>query len=152
MLFAIVTVAAGGVGVDRWRRANPDTVAYLETLDRAPTPAALSPRARETPRAAPRAADASLTSAVAQRGRVVPGEASRARRPRRDDSTPLDVNLASAAELEQLPGVGPALAARIVDVRQREGPFGSVDDLRRVRGVGQATLERLRPRLAINTP
>src|SRR2546427_4408494 len=43
--------------------------------------------------------------------------------------------------------VGPALAARIVDVRAREGPFGSVDDLRRVRGVGHATLERLRPRL-----
>ena len=65
---------------------------------------------------------------------------------------PLDVNLASAAELERLPGVGPALAARIVDVRAREGPFGSVDDLRRVRGVGGATLERLRPRLIVTTP
>jgi competence protein ComEA len=71
---------------------------------------------------------------------------------RADDATPLDVNLASAAELERLPGVGRALAARIVDVRAREGPFGSVDDLRRVRGVGGATLERLRPRLVVNTP
>ena len=65
---------------------------------------------------------------------------------------PLDVNLASAAELERLPGVGPALAARIVEARTRDGPFGSVDDLLRVRGVGGATLERLRPRLAVNTP
>jgi len=37
-------------------------------------------------------------------------------------------------------------------VRAREGPFGSVDDLRRVRGVGGATLERLRPRLVVTTP
>ena len=152
VLFAIVAVAAGGLGVDRWRRANPDTVAYLETLDRATAPPALSPHAPQTPRAAPRAADASLTSAAAPRARIALGDAPPARRPRRDDATPLDVNLASAAELERLPGVGPALAARIVDVRQREGPFGSIDDLRRVRGVGQATLERLRPRLAINTP
>jgi competence protein ComEA len=65
---------------------------------------------------------------------------------------PLDVNLASAADFERLPGVGRALAARIVDARTRDGPFGSVDDLRRVRGVGEATLERLRPRLAVNTP
>jgi competence protein ComEA len=152
VLFAIAAVAAGGLGVDRWRRANPDTVAYLETLDRASAPPALAPRAPQPPRAAPRASDASLTRAAAPRAQVAPGDGSRARRPRRDDTTPLDVNLASAAELERLPGVGPALAARIVDLRQREGPFGSVEDLRRVRGVGQATLERLRPRLAINTP
>ena len=151
MLFAIVAVAAGGLGVDRWRRANPDTVAYLETLDRASPPPALSPRPPQTPRATHRAADASLTSAAVPRARIA-GDASRTRRPRRDDATPLDVNLASATEFERLPGVGPALAARIVDVRQREGPFGSVDDLRRVRGVGPATLERLRGRLAINTP
>jgi competence ComEA-like helix-hairpin-helix protein len=147
VLFAIVAVAAGGLGVDRWRRANPDTVAYLETLDRAPAPPPVSARAPQTPRVA----DASLTSAAAPRARIA-GDAPRTRRPRRDDATPLDVNLASAAEFERLPGVGPALAARIVDLRQREGPFASVDDLRRVRGVGHATLERLRPRLAINTP
>jgi competence protein ComEA len=86
------------------------------------------------------------------RGAAARHESERPRRVRVDASTPLDVNLASAADFERLPGVGRALAARIVDVRTREGPFGSVDDLRRVRGVGEATLERLRPRLAVNTP
>jgi competence ComEA-like helix-hairpin-helix protein len=57
---------------------------------------------------------------------------------------PTNINTASAGELESLPGVGPALAARIVAAR-REQMFSSLDDLTRVRGVGPATVERLRP-------
>ncbi|MCB9619308.1 MAG: helix-hairpin-helix domain-containing protein [Sandaracinus sp.] len=57
------------------------------------------------------------------------------------DGRPLDLNRATAEELELLPRIGPALAARIVDAR----PFVSIDDLRRVRGIGARTLERLRP-------
>ena len=53
----------------------------------------------------------------------------------------LDINRASEPELTRLPGVGPALAARIVAAR----PFAAVDDLRRVRGVRTALFERLRP-------
>ena len=83
---------------------------------------------------------------------VISPESARSPHARVDDGMPLDLNLASAADFARLPGVGRALAARIVDVRTRDGPFGSVDDLRRVRGVGEATLERLRPRLAVNTP
>lgn len=59
---------------------------------------------------------------------------------------PIDVNRAPAALLETLPGVGPALAARIVAARA-EQPFAGVDDLLRVRGIGPATLERLRGRV-----
>jgi competence protein ComEA len=55
------------------------------------------------------------------------------------------VNHAAAEALVRLPGVGPALAARIVAARQALGPFATVDDLRRVRGLGRAKLERLRP-------
>ncbi|MCW5775837.1 MAG: helix-hairpin-helix domain-containing protein [Phycisphaeraceae bacterium] len=57
----------------------------------------------------------------------------------------IDLNSASAAELQSLPGIGPALAARIVDDRNANGPFGSVDDLQRVRGVGPITVEKIRP-------
>jgi len=57
---------------------------------------------------------------------------------------PVDVNLATAAELEALPGIGPGLAARIVADRARAGPFGSVEALDRVRGIGPATVARLR--------
>lgn len=58
---------------------------------------------------------------------------------------PINVNTASAAELEGLPGIGPVLAARIVADRERNGPFRSVDDLDRVAGIGPAMLARLRP-------
>jgi competence protein ComEA len=57
---------------------------------------------------------------------------------------PVDVNRATAAELDQLPGVGPATAAAIVTERLRNGPFASVDDLDRVPGIGPAKLEALR--------
>lgn len=56
----------------------------------------------------------------------------------------LDLNAADAGSLRQLPGVGPHLAARIVDHREKHGPFQRVDDLRAVHGIGPATVERLR--------
>jgi competence protein ComEA len=151
LLFVVAAVGAGGLAIDRWRRGNPDVVAYLESLDRAPAPTttAHQPVARRPPTRTPAAPPPSAP--VAREG-VARQESTRPRHGRVDDGMPLDVNLASAADFERLPGVGRALAARIVDVRTREGPFGSVDDLRRVRGVGEATLDRLRPRLAVNTP
>lgn len=57
----------------------------------------------------------------------------------------VDVNLATPAELQLLPSIGPALAARIVADRDANGPFASVDDLRRVSGIGERTAARLRP-------
>ncbi len=57
----------------------------------------------------------------------------------------IDLNEAARAELLQLPGVGDSLAARIEDYRREHGAFRSVDELVEVRGVGPATLERLRP-------
>lgn len=57
---------------------------------------------------------------------------------------PVDLNRATAAELEQLPGVGPATAAAIVDDRDRNGPYATVDDLDRVSGIGPAKLAAIR--------
>lgn len=54
----------------------------------------------------------------------------------------IDINTAGAPELESLPGVGPALAARILAQRQAKGPFRSVRDLLEVSGVGEKTLAR----------
>jgi competence ComEA-like helix-hairpin-helix protein len=59
----------------------------------------------------------------------------------------VDLNAATAAELERLPFIGPALAERIVTFRARHGPFPSVDSLIRVPGIGPATLTRIRSRL-----
>ena len=58
--------------------------------------------------------------------------------------TIVDVNTASAVELEALPGVGPATATAIVAERDRNGPFLSVDDLDRVPGIGPTKIEALR--------
>ena len=55
------------------------------------------------------------------------------------------VNSADAPTLALLPGVGPALAQRIIDERQAHGRFTSLEDLRRVRGVGDVLLSRMAP-------
>jgi competence protein ComEA len=57
---------------------------------------------------------------------------------------PVDVNTATAAELETLPGIGPATAAAIVEHRARNGPFASVDELEAVPGIGTAKLDAVR--------
>ena len=57
---------------------------------------------------------------------------------------PIDLNRASAAELDELPGIGPATAAAIVEHREQHGPFASVEDLEAVRGIGPAKLDALR--------
>ncbi len=114
LLILLLAGAAGaGLAIDHWRRARPELTERLEALDRV--------ERRETAPSLPRAA---------------------ARRPRPGSpAQPLDVNVASEAELARLPGVGAALASRIVAAR----PFAEVEDLRRVRGLRRATLERLRP-------
>jgi competence protein ComEA len=68
-----------------------------------------------------------------------------ARRSRPAPLGTLDVDRAAAADWERLPGIGPALAARIVADRAANGPFLTPEGLLRVRGIGPKTLDRLRP-------
>lgn len=60
-------------------------------------------------------------------------------------SGPVDLNSASSEKLEALPGIGPETAKAIVKGR----PYASVDDLDRVKGIGPATIEKLRERVAV---
>jgi competence ComEA-like helix-hairpin-helix protein len=65
---------------------------------------------------------------------------------------PIDLNTASVDVLVALPGVGPTLAARIVEDRARRGPFRTVHDADRVRGIGPATIERWAGRAVVSAP
>jgi competence ComEA-like helix-hairpin-helix protein len=60
-------------------------------------------------------------------------------------SEPLDLDRASVEDIERLPGIGPSLAQRIVGNRDSVGPFGDIEALCDVRGIGPALAKRLRP-------
>lgn len=66
------------------------------------------------------------------------------------DSPRLNLNLATLADLDRLPGIGPSLAREILAYREAHGAFGSVDDLLLVPGIGPAKLEALRDLVSVN--
>ena len=61
----------------------------------------------------------------------------------------LDINTATEGELTQLPGVGPGLARRIVEYREANGPFATIDDLQNVSGVGPSKFSKMEPYLRV---
>lgn len=64
-------------------------------------------------------------------------------------SAVVDLNSASVTELDAVKGIGPAKAKAIIDYRDKNGPFKSVDDLKGVKGFGAKTIEKLRPELTV---
>jgi len=127
-------LSAIGAGVQVGERLSPEVEAWLwegERLDPAPVPHS-TPAARSVPLGpAPPAAP----SPFPPPGNSSPGG--------------VDLNRADRAALQGLPGVGPVLAERILEDRKHNGPFRSVEDLRRVKGIGEKTLERIRPHVAV---
>lgn len=67
-----------------------------------------------------------------------------------EDLFPININTATQSELEFLPAVGPARAQSIIKYREDHGGFNSVDELTEIRGIGPATLERLRPLVVVD--
>ncbi len=63
--------------------------------------------------------------------------------------TPLDLNAATLADLDALPGIGPALAQRIVDYRTERGRFASIDELANVAGISPRMVDELRPLVTV---
>lgn len=77
-----------------------------------------------------------------------PGPAGAAGEPAADGAV-VDLNSADLAALDTLPGVGPAIAQRILEWREANGPFHSVEELLEVSGIGPATLEKIRDRVRV---
>jgi competence ComEA-like helix-hairpin-helix protein len=65
---------------------------------------------------------------------------------------PIDLNAANAKELQQLPGVGPVTAQRIIEMREKSGRFRRVEDLLAVRGISRKKLDALKPFVTVSPP
>jgi competence protein ComEA len=121
--------AAGGLRQD----ADPDRVNLAATLvdgQRVVVPVVGQPLPAEV-----------VPSPAPSSGGAAPGVAS--------STSPVDLNTATAEQLDALPGVGPSTAAAILEHRESSGPFASVDELLDVRGIGEAKLEALRDLVSV---
>ncbi|MFQ5898862.1 MAG: ComEA family DNA-binding protein [Candidatus Methylomirabilia bacterium] len=116
LLLLLASSLGFGLAVREFRSSFPELVERVERFDSPQEPLRSKP---PPPRAGPSKATAET------QGR-------------------LDLNRASVAELQRLPGIGPILARRIVETRQRDGPFRDAEDLRRVPGIGEKKLEAIR--------
>jgi len=71
---------------------------------------------------------------------------------KRPPAQPLNLNVATLEQLEQLPGIGPSTAKAIVQFRAMSGPFRRVEELLAIHGISNARLEKLRPYVTIGPP
>lgn len=132
-LLSLFTLAlAVGFLVQHFRAGFPDLVDRLESVDsEEPDPSAAPSRPLATapfPRP-PKVAPAEL----AQNGLI-------------------DLNRAGVADLERLPGIGPTLAKRIVEARERRGRFEGTDDLLQVPGIGAKKFEAIKALVTVSAP
>jgi len=95
--------------------------------------------------------DAAITTVPAVDSMISSAEVSEARR-LSNKPKPVDLNSATAADFDRLPGVGPVLAKRMVDYRKSVGRFHAVEDLRAVKGIGKKKLDQLKPFVTVVRP
>jgi competence protein ComEA len=64
----------------------------------------------------------------------------------------VNLNTATAADLAKLPGIGPAVAARILEYRQKNGAFKKIEELMNVKGIGEKMFLKLKPLVTVTPP
>ena len=140
LLLALAAVLLLGLAVREWRAGFPEQAERLETFDREepitplppPAPAPREPRSRR--------------SASPPRSTETPSQPAEQAAP---DPRPLDLNQASVDQIARLPGIGPALARRILEERERRGRFDSPERLRQILGLGPKKLAALRDLITV---
>ncbi len=138
VVFLLLTLGLGArYGAQRWGVPDPVEPLYITQQTNAAAPDLMG-EADSTRVADPMASAGTETKDVAQHKPKTP-------RP----PGPVKLNAATAAELQRLPGIGPAMAKRIIDYRTQYGPFRSVTDLLSVKGIGPKTLEKLTPLVTV---
>jgi competence ComEA-like helix-hairpin-helix protein len=177
LLLALAAVGLVGLGVREWRTGFPVEAERLERFDQEspwPSSPATDPAVRAVPTAAGSSPDRPARMPVDQPRVDRPHPSSGGRQRDRDPPCdqhpevgspapaltgpadanlhPVDVNHATVAELAQLPGLGPALARRIVDDRARLGRFDTPEALRRVPGMGPRKLDAIRTLIFAGAP
>jgi competence protein ComEA len=149
LLLLLAAICLAGLGVREWRMGFPDAAERLERFDREDPPPPIPPAPR--PRAAPRWSTARPEAAAPPRALPPPrARATPSPDPPVADPRPLDLNRASVDEISRLPGVGPGLARRIVEERDRRGRFESTDGLRGILGLGPKKLAALRALVTVD--
>ncbi len=69
-----------------------------------------------------------------------------------DESPKIDLNTATLSQLKGLPGIGPVIAERILELREKSGPFKRIEDLMNIRGIGEKKFLKLKDLITIKTP
>ena len=83
---------------------------------------------------------------------VAAAQSSQPAQPKTVVAAPVNLNTATAAQLESLPGIGPATAQRILEYRQQNGNFKKIEELMNVRGIGETSFLKLKSLVTLSPP
>jgi competence protein ComEA len=150
LLVATGLIVLAVIGRSTVAGAGASSLSGSPTVDVALSPVDPAPRVAPPASPPPPSSPAALAPTVTVDPPEAPPRAARAAAASPDD--PVALNTATVDDLRRLPGVGPKRADAILALRGRLGRFRAVEDLLKVKGIGRATLRRLRPLVRLDPP
>lgn len=155
LLLVLATTLLVGFAVREWRAGFPAQAERLERFDRDDPPLLPVESAHKalagSPGRSERRAPSSSAPGASGGGRAGhAGAEAKSSQPAEADPRPLELNRASVDQIARLPGIGPALARRIVQERERQGRFESPEGLRHVYGLGPRKLAVIRDHVTVS--
>ena len=152
---AVVVLALAMAAIAAWALAHPRPAMHLTQVPPVPAPAPAPAASADAAVVAPESTAAEPSKAAEPAAEPKVESPPPAREPARTKPVPaaamgLNINTATQAQLELLPGVGPALAQRIIADREKNGRYTAIEQLDRVKGIGPKTIEKLRPYIRVD--